>query len=167
VPQQQLECGAGDSPNGLAHLCRKLREEVLGQELNVLAAIPKEVRDRLRDAVALVYNPDSRARRQMVKATIKQRKAAAVRKEEEILEERGIRALRRKSGLKTPNVFPPERFEPSDVDDPDFSEAVEERHRYVCKERYTTLHHFYYQLCPTCGDDRNQGPCRCARAAAG
>jgi NAD(P)-dependent dehydrogenase (short-subunit alcohol dehydrogenase family) len=118
----------------------------------LLAAVPKEERDRLRDAVALVYHPDSRARRQMVKATIKQRKAAAVRKEEEVLEERGIRSLRRQSVFNTPNVFPPERFEQSDVDDPDFRETVEERHCYVCKEQYSTLHHFYDQLCPACGD---------------
>jgi hypothetical protein len=29
---------------------------------------------------------------------------------------------------------------------------VEERHCYVCKEQYSTLHHFYDQLCPACGD---------------
>src|SRR5215217_8742483 len=88
----------------------------------------------------------------MVKATIRQRKAEAVRKEEEVLDERGIRSLRRQSVFNTPNVFPPERFEQTDVDDPGFRETVEERHCYVCKEQYTTLHHFYDQLCPTCGD---------------
>jgi NAD(P)-dependent dehydrogenase (short-subunit alcohol dehydrogenase family) len=118
----------------------------------LLAAVPKEERDRLRDAVALVYHPDAKARRTMVKATTRQRKAAAVRKEEEVLEERGIRSLRRQSVFNTPNVFPPERFEQADVDDPDFREAVEERHCYVCKEHYSTLHHFYDQLCPACGD---------------
>src|SRR5215217_8278912 len=88
----------------------------------------------------------------MVKATIRQRKAAAVRKEEQVLEERGIRSLRRQSVFNTPNVFPPEQFEQADVDDPDFRETVEERHCYVCKEQYSTLHHFYDQLCPACGD---------------
>jgi NAD(P)-dependent dehydrogenase (short-subunit alcohol dehydrogenase family) len=118
----------------------------------LLAAVPKEERDRLRDAVALVYHPDAKARRTMVKATTRQRKAAAVRKEEEVLEERGIRSLRRQSVFNTPNIFPPERFEQADVDDPDFRETVEERHCYVCKEHYSTLHHFYDQLCPACGD---------------
>src|SRR5215212_5552779 len=126
--------------------------ERLIADRGLLAAVPKEERDRLRDAVALVYHPDARARRAMVKATIKQRKAAAVRKEEELLEERGIRSLRRQSVFNTPNVFPPERFEQTEVDDPGFRETVEERHCYVCKEQYTTLHHFYDQLCPTCGD---------------
>src|SRR5215218_4670546 len=126
--------------------------ERLIADRGLLAAVPTEERDRLRDAVALVYHPDAKARRTMVKATIRQRKAAAVRKEEEVLEERGIRSLRRQSVFNTPNVFPPERFEQTDVDDPGFRETVEERHCYVCKEQYTTLHHFYDQLCPTCGD---------------
>ena len=126
--------------------------ERLIADRGLLAAVPTEERDRLRDAVALVYHPDAKARRTMVKATIRQRKAAAVRKEEEVLEERGIRSLRRQSVFNTPNVFPPERFEQTDVDDPGFRETVDERHCYVCKEQYTTLHHFYDQLCPTCGD---------------
>src|SRR5215218_3449927 len=129
----------------------ELLERIIADR-GLLATIPREERDRLRDAVALVYHPDAKARRTMVKATIRQRKAAAVRKEEEVLEERGIRSLRRQSVFNTPNVFPPERFEQTDVDDPGFRETVEERHCYVCKEQYTTLHHFYDQLCPACGD---------------
>src|SRR5215212_4754174 len=126
--------------------------ERLIADRGLLAAVPKEERNRLRDAVALVYHPDAKARRTMVKATIRQRKAAAVRREEEVLEERGIRSLRRQSVFNTPNVFPPEHFEQTDVDDPGFRDTVEERHCYVCKEQYSTLHHFYDQLCPACGD---------------
>jgi len=130
----------------------ELLERVIADR-GLLAALPREERSRFLDAVALVYHPDAKARRQMVKATTRIRKAEAVRKEEEVLEERGIRSLRRQSVFNTPNVFPPENFEQRDVDDdPDFREAVEERHCYVCKEQYTTLHHFYDQLCPACGD---------------
>ena len=28
----------------------------------------------------------------------------------------------------------------------------EQQHCYICKEKYTVVHHFYDQLCPTCGD---------------
>ena len=129
----------------------QLLERIIANR-GLLAAVPRAERDRLRDAVALVYHPDARARRTMVKATTRQRKAAAVRREEAVLEERGIRSLRRQSVFNTPNVFPPERFEQTDVDDPDFRETVEERHCYVCKEHFSTLHHFYDQLCPACGD---------------
>jgi NAD(P)-dependent dehydrogenase (short-subunit alcohol dehydrogenase family) len=129
----------------------ELLERIIADR-GLLAAIPTEERHRLRDAVALVYHPDAKARRTMVKATTRQRKAAAVRKEEEVLEERGIRSLRRQSVFNTPNIFPPERFEQADIHDADFRESVEERHCYVCKEHYSTLHHFYDQLCPGCGD---------------
>src|SRR5689334_10140549 len=109
--------------------------ERIVSDRGLLATLPREERDRLHRAAGLVYHPDSKARRQMVKATTRQRKAAAVRRDEAVLEERGIRSLRRQSVFNTPNIFPPERFEQSDVDDPDFRETVEEQHCYVCKQK--------------------------------
>jgi len=141
----------GDTLRDEIRAATELLERVIADR-GLLAELPRDERARLLDAVALVYHPDAKARRKMVKATIRQRKADAVRKEEEVLEERGIRSLRRQSVFNTPNVFPPEQFEQADVDDPDFRESVEERHCYVCKQQFTTLHHFYDQLCPACGD---------------
>jgi hypothetical protein len=129
----------------------ELLERVVADR-GLLATLPAEERKRLLAAAALVYHPDAKARRKMVKATTRQRKAAAVKQEEEVLDVRGIRSLRRQSVFNTPNIFPPERFEQRDVDDPEFRETVEERHCYVCKQHYTALHHFYDQLCPACGD---------------
>ncbi|HKH94269.1 MAG TPA: SDR family oxidoreductase, partial [Gemmatimonadaceae bacterium] len=151
IPRYATEDTGLDTLREELRSATELLERIIADR-GLLAAVPKEERDRLRDAVALVYHPDSKARRTMVKATIRQRKAAAVRREEEVLEERGIRSLRRQSVFNTPNVFPPERFEQTDVDDPGFRETVAERHCYVCKEQYSTLHQFYDQLCPTCGD---------------
>ena len=56
----------------------------------------------------------------------------------------------------TPNVFPPEGF----VREREIGGAharlsarrVEPQHCYVCKQDYTTLHHFYDQLCPPCAE---------------
>src|SRR5262249_4938642 len=31
-------------------------------------------------------------------------------------------------------------------------ESADERACYICKQPYTTIHHFYDQLCPACGD---------------
>jgi NAD(P)-dependent dehydrogenase (short-subunit alcohol dehydrogenase family) len=152
IPQNTAPDGLDvETLRGEIRSATELLERIIADR-GLLAAIPREERDRLRDAVALVYHPDAKARRTMVKATIRQRKAAAVRKEEETLEQRGIRSLRRQSVFNTPNVFPPEGFEQTDVDDPDFRESVEEQHCYVCKQRYSTLHHFYDQMCPACGD---------------
>ena len=61
----------------------------------------------------------------------------------------------------TPNVFPPEDFEPEDraerrhltpsgPDAPSRRSSRELPHCYVCKRKYATLHHFYDQLCPEC-----------------
>jgi hypothetical protein len=45
-------------------------------------------------------------------------------------------------------------FEPRDVHDADSKgpESRELQHCYVCKQKYTAIHHFYDQLCPSCAD---------------
>jgi NAD(P)-dependent dehydrogenase (short-subunit alcohol dehydrogenase family) len=83
-----------------------------------------------------------------------------VRQDEGVLAETGIRTLRRRPVFRTPNVFPPERFEPRDVpgvpgvdDQPDpktHREAAEPQPCYICKQKYSPIHHFYDQLCPPC-----------------
>jgi NAD(P)-dependent dehydrogenase (short-subunit alcohol dehydrogenase family) len=74
-----------------------------------------------------------------------------VRREDQALDQTGIRTLRRQTVFTSPNVFPPTGFEQREVEgDPEFREAIEPKHCYVCKEHYTVLHHFYDQLCPPC-----------------
>ena len=74
-----------------------------------------EERTRLIRAAGQIYNPDTAARRHLVKAIEKKRKAARVSKDDRVLHETGIRALRRQPVFTTPNVFAPTSFEPSDV----------------------------------------------------
>jgi NAD(P)-dependent dehydrogenase (short-subunit alcohol dehydrogenase family) len=73
----------------------------------------------------------------------------------------GIQTLRRKPIYHTPNVFPPPAFQPEDVDDEtpahaphvlSGSRSDELQHCYVCKNKYTDIHHFYDQLCPSCAE---------------
>jgi NAD(P)-dependent dehydrogenase (short-subunit alcohol dehydrogenase family) len=89
--------------------------ESIAADRSVLAGVPDEERARLLQAVALVYHPDRVERRRMAKATVKQRRAARVRETEQARVETGIRELRRKPVFHTPNVFPPESFEPRDI----------------------------------------------------
>ena len=125
--------------------------ELIVADRGVLASVPPDERRRLLDAAGLVYNPDTNARRQMVKATIRERKAKKVKQDDKVLAGTGIRTLRRQTVFTTPNVFPPSDFEQRDVDgDPEFREAVEPQHCYVCKQEYSVVHHFYDQLCPAC-----------------
>jgi hypothetical protein len=36
--------------------------------------------------------------------------------------------------------------------DPDFREVVEPQNCYICKKNYSTIHHFYDQLCSKCAE---------------
>ena len=125
--------------------------ESIAADRALLADVPEEERVRLLQAAGRVSRPDARVRRQVAKTARRQRRQAKIEREESVLAETGIRKLRREVVFTTPNVFPPEAFEQRDLDDePELRAAIESKHCYVCKEHYTTLHHFYDQLCPPC-----------------
>jgi NAD(P)-dependent dehydrogenase (short-subunit alcohol dehydrogenase family) len=117
----------------------------------LLLEVPAADRHRLIQAAGHVYSPDAIARRRLVRATMRERKAAKVRREEQALDATGIRTLRRQPVYTSPNVFPPAGFEQREAaGDPDFREPLEPQHCYVCKQKYADIHHFYDQLCPPC-----------------
>jgi NAD(P)-dependent dehydrogenase (short-subunit alcohol dehydrogenase family) len=122
--------------------------ESIAVDRTVLESVPAEQRRRLLRAVALVYSPDRAERRRMARIAARKRKAERVRSDEAARDRAAIRTLRRKPVFNTPNIFPPERFEPQDVD----RETLESQHCYVCKEKYTQVHHFYDQMCPPCAE---------------
>ena len=106
-------------------------------------------RDRLHKAVAQLYNPDRKARREMLKAAERERSANKTQRIDSVLQETGIRTLRRKPVFTTPNFFPPPDDEPPESRD---TEAPEAHHCYVCKQHYSVIHHFYDQMCPACAE---------------
>ena len=122
----------------------------------LLAGIPAEDRHRLLQAAGHVYAPDAASRRQLVRAGARRRKAERVEREESRRDRTGIRTLRRRGEVTSPNVFPPvpvEAFAPEDVHAPDAPrEPLERQHCYVCKSDFSALHHFYDQLCPPCAE---------------
>jgi NAD(P)-dependent dehydrogenase (short-subunit alcohol dehydrogenase family) len=128
--------------------------ETMAADRQLLDALPAAERQRLHQAVANVYHPDPGARRIKLKAAEKARHASKIQAEDAVLNQTGIRALRRKPVFTTPNVFPPQGFLPHDVGpDADASPARESlapKHCYVCKQKYSTIHFFYDQLCPAC-----------------
>jgi len=88
-----------------------------------------------------------------VKAKVEQRKAEKLHRDQSKLHQTGIRKLRRKKVFTTPNVFPPDNFQQHEVTgDAEFREVVEPQNCYICKQDYSTIHHFYDQLCPTCAE---------------
>jgi NAD(P)-dependent dehydrogenase (short-subunit alcohol dehydrogenase family) len=143
------------APDGLAAKLKaaaELLESIAGNRA-LLAGISEEERMRLLKAAGEVYCPDVNARRRLVKAKVRQRKADKVQRDESKLNETGIRKLRREKVFTTPNVNPPIGFEQKEVEnDPEFREVVEPQNCYICKKDYSTIHHFYDQLCPACAE---------------
>src|SRR5258705_3842413 len=125
--------------------------ERIATDRSVLEDLPDEDRERFLKAVANVYHPDRVERRRMAKVVDKQRKAGRVKRDDGVLHDTGIRTLRRKPVFTTPNYFLPEGG-PAEADPGDSPRASELLHCYVCKEKYTHIHHFYDQLCPTCAE---------------
>ena len=145
-------------PNHIGELTAQLKaaaellEQVAGNRA-LLASLSVEDRTRLLKAAGDIYCPEVSARRQLVKARVRQRKAEKLHRDQSKLSETGIRKLRQKPVFTTPNVLPPPDCEQQEVtEDPDFREVVEPQNCYICKRDYSTIHHFYDQLCPTCAE---------------
>src|SRR5215208_704922 len=127
--------------------------EAVVADRGLLAAVPAEERHRLLNAAGAVYVPDTSARRRMVKATVRRRKAERIRREEAALSRTGIRSLRRQTVFTTPNVFPPSGFDLQDITDRSApEECLDPQHCYICKQPFSRIHHFYDQLCPACAE---------------
>ncbi|QBB72750.1 SDR family oxidoreductase [Pseudolysobacter antarcticus] len=126
--------------------------EAVAADRGLLERLPDDDCKRLNQAVARVYAPDPAVRRQKRKTALRERNKEQIRVEEALLNQTGIRTLRRKPVFTTPNVFPPKGFtaHDSDSDEPQQRETIEPQHCYVCKQKYSTIDVFYDQLCPTC-----------------
>ncbi|MEF9979033.1 MAG: SDR family oxidoreductase [Thermomonas sp.] len=122
--------------------------EAIAADRTVLDAWPAEERTRLHQAIASIYHPEPKLRRKKAKERERERNAEAVRRAEAVLDQTGIRELRRKPVFTTPNFFAPALPSPEVAP----RESSELLHCYVCKQKYTRLHHFYDQMCPDCAD---------------
>ena len=141
----------------IAPLLQRLRSaaellEAVDADRTLLDHLPAQDRERLHHAIAQVFNPDPVARRRRIKAAERERSAARTERVGAVLHETGIRSLRRQPVFTTENVFPPRNFTQQDLDEEGGREAIEPQHCYVCKQKYTAIHHFYDQLCPPCAE---------------
>ncbi len=130
--------------------------EMVAADRSLLAGLPREDRLRMLAAAGQVYSPDINARRQLVKATHRLRKKQQIKAEEDVLAGTGIRRLRRQAVFTTPNYFLlPEAEQGTVAGSPEpsaASETGEPQNCYVCKKDFSTVHHFYDQLCPPCAE---------------
>src|SRR5688572_2225958 len=143
---------AGSEQDGAAERLKAAADvlEEIVADRSLLRELPLEERTRLLAAAGDVHNPDVVQRRRFNKVVRREKKAARLGRDENVLAETGIRVHRAKPVFTTPNVFVPGEFEQIDVDEAEFREVVEPQHCYVCKERYQDVHPFYDQLCPAC-----------------
>src|SRR3990170_6137245 len=126
--------------------------EELAADRTLLANIPEADRNRLLNAAGHVSRPDAIERRRLLKVMKRKRRQEKVQREETLLANTGIRKLRRQPVFITsPNIFPPGEEEMRAREEP-IPETEEDRCCYVCKTRYTTVHHFYDRLCGACAD---------------
>ena len=134
--------------------------ERIARDRALLRSLPTEERHRFHRAITTLSEIDPHAKRKRQKAV----KAAGVRKAEAVLNDTGIRALRRRPMITTPNVFPPaidddalsgnpEGLPPRPPHPTDQTPPAVDRVCYVCKKPYFELHHFYDQLCPACAEE--------------
>jgi NAD(P)-dependent dehydrogenase (short-subunit alcohol dehydrogenase family) len=124
--------------------------ESIARDRAVLKQLSGEARERFERAVASIQDTDPVTRRRMLRAAERERRNRV----DATLHETGIRALRRKPVLTSPDVFPPwnpELASGAACEDEE-SRAEEPQHCYVCKQHFSLIHHFYDQLCPPCAE---------------
>jgi NAD(P)-dependent dehydrogenase (short-subunit alcohol dehydrogenase family) len=146
----EADCAVAPGERAGLALLERLRSatevlELVADDRALLKCMPAEDRKRLHTAIAQVYNPDSAERRRMMKAAEREKSAAQAERVDAVLQETGIRVLRQKPVFTTPNFFPP-------VEDPSAGVTEELQHCYICKRKYTVIHHFYDQMCPKCAE---------------
>ncbi len=147
--------GDRETPSEL-ELAERLRAatELLGEvalDPSVLEVLTEKERIQLVNNAGDVFSPSIELRRQRVRARQRRERAEKLRRDEGKLAETGIRRLRAKPVFTTPNVFPPEGFAPvAAATEDEARETTDLQHCYVCKQKYSQVHHFYDQLCPSC-----------------
>jgi NAD(P)-dependent dehydrogenase (short-subunit alcohol dehydrogenase family) len=133
--------------------------EKVAADRSLMTGLSPEEYARLRRAAGEVFSPDPKEKRRFTKAKIRKHKQDKIQKEQAVLNQTGIRELRRRPVFNTPDPLPvpklkPDEIEESEPDGPtsESFEAPEPQHCYVCKRHYSAIHHFYDQLCPECAE---------------
>jgi NAD(P)-dependent dehydrogenase (short-subunit alcohol dehydrogenase family) len=141
--------------------------EQLGGHLPKLAELDEELRVRLVTAAGQLSRPDRYSRKALGKVLARQRVKARRDADRAILDQTGIRALRRETVFRTPLPKPAWTALDAPIRDDEGGEDVwaeaeaqradgarveNARQCYVCKVEFHDLHHFYDQMCPPCAE---------------
>jgi NAD(P)-dependent dehydrogenase (short-subunit alcohol dehydrogenase family) len=141
--------------------------EELGTELPRLADLDEALRIRLVTAAGQLSRPDRYLRKQLGKVLARQRTKARKDADRALLDQTGIRALRREPVFRTPLPRPadmelaapvrddegePDEWAEAEANRSEGARVADARLCYVCKTHFTELHHFYDQMCPPCAE---------------
>jgi NAD(P)-dependent dehydrogenase (short-subunit alcohol dehydrogenase family) len=156
LPYTDTDCASALADTTDQALQERLRSatellEAIAFNRAILGRVPTQDRERLHRAIAEVYNRDPIARRRMVRAAERERTAVRTERTDAVLDETGIRALRRKPVFTSPNVFPPPDFDQRQRAQEN-ANAADPQHCYICKQKFSAIHHFYDQMCPPCAE---------------
>lgn len=134
--------------------------EKVAADRTLMTGLSPEEHTRLLRAAGEVFAPDPREKRRFTRARIRKYKQDKIQKEQAVLNQTGIRELRRRPVFNTPDPLPAPKMKPDEIEnatdsgsEPDSrSSSLEPQHCYVCKRHYSSIHHFYDQLCPACAE---------------
>ena len=130
--------------------------EAVVRNRGLLAAVPRQERERLLIAAGQVSRPDKIARRALARARIKHERHEKKKQNQALLDQTGIRKMRANPIFQTPRrkaLFHAEtQGEAPDAAPQVLGEVQGERNCYCCRESYTQVHSFYDQMCVACGD---------------
>jgi len=120
--------------------------ESIVEDRGVLAHVDDDLRQRLLMAAGRVARPDKTDRRKLARARRKKQRKEQVDQDTQLLDLTGIRKGRANPIFQTPR-------RKGQAAPPPIGTLNEARTCYVCRCKYTEVHHFYDHMCPSCGDD--------------
>lgn len=120
--------------------------ETLNGDTNQMFELPEDKRIQLLTQAGRLSRPERDEFQKRKKDAKKAAKRKATEKDRHARNNTGIRSAREASIFVAPKMI----ALTGEEDKP--SKTVSRRNCYVCKEEFTTLHHFYDTMCEKCGD---------------
>jgi len=121
--------------------------EQLNSTPELLAELDLETRIQLLKAAGLLSRPDQVTLTKRNKAIRRKKKKALVEKERFAMGQTGIRKAREEAVFVAPTMIANQSYIKDET-----LKLNSPRNCYVCKKKYTYLHHFYDAMCSECGD---------------
>lgn len=120
--------------------------ETLNGDTNQIFEIAKEKRIELLKQAGLLSRPQREEFKKRKKDAKKNAKRKAAERDKHARNTTGIRSAREATVFIAPKMIAPKEEATPET------KSVAPRNCYVCKEVFTTLHHFYDTMCSSCGD---------------